>query len=231
VDHPAFEVLASRTSKIQDAMLFWADQSAWDYHEIARGHSCGRQHQLIFEAVNESLKLVRMCPGAKNVKVARGGWRRGTDALPFCSKFERPSNPAISVESITETRIARLRSLDRSSQPDPLDLAECDLVLRPVVELSRSWRPAHLLGVFEPSVVLQINRDAGRTPGKTPDECERTRRLGPIPDRWYHLIRSRSLNIARLAPKHGVLFGMTGAGKSVIIADLLAQIGFVSDSA
>ena len=28
---------------------------------------------------------------------------------------------------------------------------------------------------FEPSVVLQINRDAGRTPGKTPDECERTR--------------------------------------------------------
>jgi type IV secretion system protein TrbE len=26
-------------------------------------------------------------------------------------------------------------------------------------------------------------------------------------------------------PQHGVLFGMTGAGKSVIIADLLAQIG------
>ena len=27
------------------------------------------------------------------------------------------------------------------------------------------------------------------------------------------------------APQHGVLFGMTGAGKSVIVADLLAQIG------
>ena len=27
------------------------------------------------------------------------------------------------------------------------------------------------------------------------------------------------------SPEHGVLFGMTGAGKSVIIADLLAQIG------
>jgi hypothetical protein len=26
-------------------------------------------------------------------------------------------------------------------------------------------------------------------------------------------------------PQHGVFFGMTGAGKSVIIADLLAQIG------
>ena len=64
----------------------------------------------------------------------------GANAPPFRSKFERPSSPAISVESITETRIARLRSLDRSSQPDPLDLAECDLVLRPVVELSRSWR-------------------------------------------------------------------------------------------
>ena len=30
---------------------------------------------------------------------------------------------------------------------------------------------------------------------------------------------------AQLVQKHGVLFGMTGAGKSVIIADLLAQIG------
>ena len=49
----------------------------------------------------------------------------GADAPPSRSKFERPSSPAISVESITETRIARLRSLDRSSQPDPLDLAEC----------------------------------------------------------------------------------------------------------
>jgi hypothetical protein len=26
-------------------------------------------------------------------------------------------------------------------------------------------------------------------------------------------------------PQHGVLFGMTGAGKSVVVADLLAQIG------
>ena len=26
-------------------------------------------------------------------------------------------------------------------------------------------------------------------------------------------------------PQHGVLFGMTGAGKSVIVADLLAQMG------
>ena len=58
-------------------------------------------------------------------KVGEGKVEEGSNAPPFRSKFERPSNPAISVESITETRIARLRSLDRSSQPDPLDLAEC----------------------------------------------------------------------------------------------------------
>ena len=34
-------------------------------------------------------------------------------------------------------------------------------------------------------------------------------------------IRTRPGN----TPQHGVLFGMTGAGKSVIVADLLAQIG------
>ena len=29
--------------------------------------------------------------------------------------------------------------------------------------------PGHLLGVFEPSVVFQVNRDAGRPPGVTSD--------------------------------------------------------------
>ena len=32
----------------------------------------------------------------------------------------------------------------------------------------------------------------------------------------------------QLEPKHGVLFGMTGVGKPVIVADLLAQIGTLS---
>src|SRR5208283_1479258 len=39
-----------------------------------------------------------------------------------------------------------------------------------------------LLGVLEPSVVLQINRDAGRTPGVTSDGGEETRRLGSLPN-------------------------------------------------
>jgi len=43
--------------------------------------------------------------------------------------------------------------------------------------------PGHLLGVLEPSVVLQVNRDAGRTPGVTSDWGEKTRRLGPLPYR------------------------------------------------
>src|SRR5271167_4547261 len=57
----------------------------------------------------------------------------------------------------------------RTSQPDSLYLTECNLVLCPVIELgcSRRLMPCHLLGVLESSVVLQINRDAGCSPGVT----------------------------------------------------------------
>jgi hypothetical protein len=41
---------------------------------------------------------------------------------------------------------------------------------------------SHLLGVLEPFVVLQVNRDAGRPPGVTSDWGEKTRRLGPLPN-------------------------------------------------
>jgi hypothetical protein len=41
----------------------------------------------------------------------------------------------------------------------------------------------HLLGVLEPSVVLQINRDAGCPPSVTSDGGEKARRLGPLPNR------------------------------------------------
>jgi hypothetical protein len=54
---------------------------------------------------------------------------------------------------------------------------QCNLVPRPVVELSRSWRlvASHLLGVLEPSVVLQVNSDASCPPGVTSDRDEKTR--------------------------------------------------------
>ncbi len=35
--------------------------------------------------------------------------------------------------------------------------------------------PGHLLGVLEPSVVLQVDRDAGRPPGVTSYRGEKTR--------------------------------------------------------
>src|ERR1700675_1863462 len=40
----------------------------------------------------------------------------------------------------------------------------------------------HLLGVLEPSVVLQVNRDAGRPRGVTSNGGEKTRCLGPLPN-------------------------------------------------
>ena len=42
--------------------------------------------------------------------------------------------------------------------------------------------PSHLLGVLEPSVVLQVNRDAGCPPGVTSDGGEKARRFGPLPN-------------------------------------------------
>ena len=58
------------------------------------------------------------------------------------------------------------------------------IVLFPIVELDRSRRlmSSHLLDVLEPSVVLQVNCDAGRTPGVTSYRREKTRRVGPLPD-------------------------------------------------
>jgi hypothetical protein len=41
----------------------------------------------------------------------------------------------------------------------------------------------HLLGVLEPSVVFQVDRDAGCPPGVTSDRSEKTRCLGSLPDR------------------------------------------------
>src|ERR1700719_3702674 len=108
----------------------------------------------------------------------------------FVRKFERPSSPVISVESITTPSgdahcAAAPTHRNRTSQPDALHLAQCNLVLCPVVELgcSRRLMAGHLLGVLEPSVVLQVNRDAGRPPGVTSNGGEKTCRLGSLSNR------------------------------------------------
>jgi hypothetical protein len=41
----------------------------------------------------------------------------------------------------------------------------------------------HLLGVLESSVVFQVGRDASCPPGVTSDGGQKTRRLGPLPNR------------------------------------------------
>jgi hypothetical protein len=41
----------------------------------------------------------------------------------------------------------------------------------------------HLLGVLKRSVVLQVNRDAGCSPGVRSDGSEKTPRFGPLPNR------------------------------------------------
>src|SRR5258708_23513100 len=74
---------------------------------------------------------------------------------------------------------------NRTLQPDSLHLAKCNLVLCPVIKFgcSRRLMAGHLLGALEPSVVLQVNRDAGCPPGVTSDGGQKTRRLGPFPNR------------------------------------------------
>jgi hypothetical protein len=42
--------------------------------------------------------------------------------------------------------------------------------------------PGHLLGVLEPSIVLQVNRYTGCPPGVTSDRGKKTSRLGPLPN-------------------------------------------------
>jgi len=73
---------------------------------------------------------------------------------------------------------------NRTSQPDALYLTQCNLVLCPIVEFgcSRRLMPGHLLGVLEPSVVLQVNRDAGCSPSVTSYGGQKTRRLSPLPN-------------------------------------------------
>jgi hypothetical protein len=50
----------------------------------------------------------------------------------------------------------------------------------------------HLLGMLEPSIVFQVNRDAGCPPGRTSDRGQKTRRLGPFPNRCPGVVAIQS---------------------------------------
>jgi len=88
--------------------------------------------------------------------------------------------------------------------------------------------PGHLLGVLESSVVFQVDRDAGCPPGVTSDWSEKTRRLGPLPDRSPSVVavksssghcRSKGIN----ALEHG-LPALEACGDNVVVQDLLEQV-------
>ena len=52
----------------------------------------------------------------------------------------------------------------------------------------------HLLGVLEPSVVFQVDRNAGCPPGVTSDWGEKTCRFGPLPNRSPGVVAVESLS-------------------------------------
>ena len=81
---------------------------------------------------------------------------------------------------------AKRRRLDRTSQPDALDLAQCNLVLCPVVKFgcSRGLVSRHLLGVLQPSVIFQVNGDAGCSPGVTSHGVSREISKKTPQDNW-----------------------------------------------
>src|SRR6516225_10207230 len=58
---------------------------------------------------------------------------------------------------------------------NPLDLTDCDLVFGPVIKFGGPGRlmRSHLLGMLEPSSILEVNRHAGRTPSVTPDRRQK----------------------------------------------------------
>src|SRR5208282_1213686 len=93
---------------------------------------------------------------------------------------------------------------------------------------SRRLMPSHLLGVLESSVVLQVNRDTGSSPGVTSDRGEKTCRLGPLPDSRPGVVpvqsssghcRSKRIN----ALEEG-LPALEACGDNVLVQYLLEQV-------
>src|SRR6516165_5896035 len=73
----------------------------------------------------------------------------------------------------------------QQSKLNPLDLADCNLVFGSVVEFRGPGRlvRSHLLGMFEPASILQINRHTGSAPGVTPDRRQKSRVTRSFPYR------------------------------------------------
>jgi hypothetical protein len=73
---------------------------------------------------------------------------------------------------------------------------------------------SHLLGVLEPAVVLQVNRDTGCPPGVTSHRSQKTRRLGPLPNRSPGVVAIKSSSgHCRFQCMSGTKMGNSVAGR------------------
>ena len=88
--------------------------------------------------------------------------------------------------------------------------------------------PGHLLGVLQPPVVFQVNRDAGCPPGVTSDWGEKTRRLGPLPNRSPGVVSVKSLSrhcrSKRINALEQGLPALEACGDNVLVQNLLEQM-------
>ena len=85
----------------------------------------------------------------------------------------------------------------------------------------------HLLGVLEPSVVLQVNRDAGCPPGVTSDGSQKTRRLGSFSNCSPGIVPVKSSSgyccPKRIYALEQRLSALKACGHNVLVQDLLEQ--------
>src|SRR5271165_4341134 len=86
----------------------------------------------------------------------------------------------------------------------------------------------HLLGVFEPSVVLQVNCDPGGPPSMTSNRREKTRRLGPLSYCCPGVVPIQSSSghgcPKRIYALEEGLTALKACGLNVFVQDLLEQV-------
>ena len=92
--------------------------------------------------------------------------------------------------------------------------------------------PGHLLGMLEPAVVFQVNRDTGRPPSVTSDRGEKASRLGPLPNRSPGVVSvqsaSRYLRSNRIDALEQGLPALEACGDNVLVQYLLQQVALAS---
>jgi hypothetical protein len=87
---------------------------------------------------------------------------------------------------------------------------------------------SHLLGVLEPSVVFQINGDAGCSPSVTSDGRQKTRSLGPLSYCCPGVVSFKSSSghcrSKRINALEQGLPALEACGLNVLVQDLLEQM-------